>query len=1395
MKDALDACRYGLRVRQRDGAHVRSGVDSDKYADSLMASVQIPLSSLPPPTHTYTGEGTEVFAPTLSKSLETDVHTQSHMANGSEEVFFIASSSSSDDGDDSRRSTGVTRGARRSSADDASPQGSHLMTTGMYGECWRSPYDATPTSPTMEDVLFERASPKPRLAPQQQHSPSATLTNGVSDGTSVKIKSDAELGLKGTVAAQRNTPGVKPGADQEDEEAVPYAGGSPCAMPATQLTPPPRTLAELRSMTSADVREELERFFARKDAHARRFKSVETALFGVAPKEGCAPSTSQPTREELLARDRCRRLVNVSNWDCAVCGYNQWDVLLPSALLRNCAVAPTATTLCAPHTLRPHQVEGIRFLWSVLAEGPVGQVPAVGCILAHTMGLGKTAQVIVFLHLFMVSFPRYHERISSPSRRCSGLNDLTAASIGATAASSSSSLSQRRARVLIVVPKSTQSGWKREFRTWSACFPEEHRLHPISIHEGLPARQRVDVFHAWRRDGGVLLIGYEALVRLLRLVEADSMQRPHPCVDDSDAGVDGDAGRNGTAQPTAHAFHLVNRTATMSSQQQHRNDEGGVTFGGTADLFTELVVCDEAHRLKSVNLHVVTALRGLHPLRRLLLTGTPLQNHLQEYWAMIDFCVHRYFSRKRFQEYFIHPIEASANTRASVEVVDVARKKTFTLINEVRHFVQRVDSTPLRSELPPLHEYIVVVPPSPLQKELYLRFIQIVQHDGSEKVQFLPAVSCSGKIAAHPQLLYQMSDRFREAEHSPTTSSARGGGASGRGGRGVQRDARSRHIAGAKRSSNGSGDDWAVTTTGRDWRPPQQHRRQRQEAEKRMDGMAEHAVGDHKDNTRVGEQEAVVITDSDADSTSSSSRNDGGDEERVFARATHQSFSSVYPATSLTYEELCVPPSPNYTPLLEDGVKLLVAIKLVVAAMARDEKVLLFSLSTQLLTFLERMIAKVNIEWCGPVLGSQQQQYPKSPRPIRYCRLDGSHSAAQRAAMLDNFDRPDGPDLFLLSMKAGGVGITVTAATRVILVDTSFNPADDQQAIGRAYRYGQTRPVYVYRLMCYPTLEYSIFAQKLAKEWLFKTVVEESSVKRDGLSGMHLRELFSLLTKAAKVLEKPLSATRAQTLSTQEVLREDPMLAVAQAELLYAQRYEMFLEHDMNDQYGAAEEAFYHDYCRNRLFDTANDNDAEKRRSEEQQQRRQQRIDEAAQLQVQSKTLMGMVDDIIRSRAGTDPQLARLLTAMGLHVDPITGRVQSRRDGANPRDSISNGDDRRHAATTLRPEDNGERFAPSPVQLIGGTDPYQVSQGPYHGRDAYTAHSTTQTAVLLLDSDEDSGDVPAQPHRRKAHTGAAIPSVSNAELISSSLARQPYALYRPGSSPAHAVDVDSDRSQ
>jgi len=89
---------------------------------------------------------------------------------------------------------------------------------------------------------------------------------------------------------------------------------------------------------------------------------------------------------------------------------------------------------------------------------------------------------------------------------------------------------------------------------------------------------------------------------------------------------------------------------------------------------------------------------------------------------------------------------------------------------------------------------------------------------------------------------------------------------------------------------------------------------------------------------------------------------------------------------------------------------------------------------------------------------------------LSYQYLDGSTPAAERGKRVDAFQRGEG-DLFLISLKAGGFGLNLTAADYVIIVDPWWNPAAEDQALGRAHRIGQVRPVTVYRLVTAGSVE------------------------------------------------------------------------------------------------------------------------------------------------------------------------------------------------------------------------------------------------------------------------------------------------------------------------------------
>ncbi|HEY0381718.1 MAG TPA: DEAD/DEAH box helicase [Candidatus Elarobacter sp.] len=130
-------------------------------------------------------------------------------------------------------------------------------------------------------------------------------------------------------------------------------------------------------------------------------------------------------------------------------------------------------------------------------------------------------------------------------------------------------------------------------------------------------------------------------------------------------------------------------------------------------------------------------------------------------------------------------------------------------------------------------------------------------------------------------------------------------------------------------------------------------------------------------------------------------------------------------------------------------------------------------------------------------------------RGIVYGYLDGSTKDRDRQAEVERFMSDDGPPVFLCSLKAGGVGLTLTAADYVILYDPWWNPAVERQAIDRTHRIGQTRPVTAYRMVTVGSVEEKIRALAERKTALSKAVVKADSAVAKTLSRDDLAFLFS----------------------------------------------------------------------------------------------------------------------------------------------------------------------------------------------------------------------------------------------------------------------------------------------
>jgi superfamily II DNA or RNA helicase len=125
---------------------------------------------------------------------------------------------------------------------------------------------------------------------------------------------------------------------------------------------------------------------------------------------------------------------------------------------------------------------------------------------------------------------------------------------------------------------------------------------------------------------------------------------------------------------------------------------------------------------------------------------------------------------------------------------------------------------------------------------------------------------------------------------------------------------------------------------------------------------------------------------------------------------------------------------------------------------------------------------------------------------LAFTRLDGS--TADRGAVTARFQADDGPPVMLLSLKAGGTGLNLTAADHVFLVDPWWNPAVEAQAADRAHRIGQERPVNVYRLVSQGTVEEKILGLQEKKRALFEAALGEGGAA-GALTRDDLLQLFA----------------------------------------------------------------------------------------------------------------------------------------------------------------------------------------------------------------------------------------------------------------------------------------------
>ncbi|CAF3293445.1 unnamed protein product [Rotaria sp. Silwood2] len=359
--------------------------------------------------------------------------------------------------------------------------------------------------------------------------------------------------------------------------------------------------------------------------------------------------------------------------------------------------------------LKPHQIGGIRFMYDNIVESlqHFQTTGGLGCILAHSMGCGKTLQVITFINILLE-----HKIAKS---------------------------------VLIVVPINTIQNWLNEFNRWCPLnnpnikYKRLFQLYMLN-ETSKKFTQRAKLVQNWFQTGGALILGYE-MFRLM-VMKKNSQT-------------------NSSTKNTNTNKSIIARPATpvvVDLEEEEKNFET-MEDVRNALLNPDLVICDEGHRIKNHQAGVAIALKSIRTHRRIVLTGYPLQNNLIEYWCMVDFVRPNYLGSKlEFCNMFERPILNGQCIDSTVEDGKLMRARAHVLHSLLEGFIQRRGHDVLQSDLPPKTEYVVLLKLSNIQRQLYMKFLEAVGalSSSTEKtLNPLRAFAICCKIWNHSDVLYK----------------------------------------------------------------------------------------------------------------------------------------------------------------------------------------------------------------------------------------------------------------------------------------------------------------------------------------------------------------------------------------------------------------------------------------------------------------------------------------------------------------------------------------------------------------------------------------------------------------------------------------------------------------
>ncbi|XP_030594309.1 DNA excision repair protein ERCC-6-like 2 isoform X1 [Archocentrus centrarchus] len=414
------------------------------------------------------------------------------------------------------------------------------------------------------------------------------------------------------------------------------------------------------------------------------------------------------------------------------------------------------------------------------------------------------------------------------------------------------------------------------------------------------------------------------------------------------------------------------------------------------------VVVDEAHKIKNPNSQITQAMKELRCKIRIGLTGTILQNNLEELWCVMDWAIPWCLgSLGHFKNTFSDPIEQGQRHSATKRALATGRKTVRALVRKISHWFFRRTKALIKEQLPKKDDRVVYCSMTDFQQTVYQAVLD------TEDVTLL--LRSSEKCDCH--------------------------------------SGRTRRSCCYKTNSDGV-------------------------------HMKELYFSYLAILRKVANHVALL------QSTSGTSKKQEKYVSAICAKVFQKFPDFVHRCKNEAFEALSDP--------MYSG-KMKVLQKLLKFYLQRRDKVLIFSLSTKLLDVLESYCMAEGLD---------------------FTRLDGSTKSKERVQIVRDFNSSSHINLCLVSTMAGGLGLNFVGANVVVLFDPTWNPANDLQAIDRAYRIGQCRDVTVLRLISLGTVEEVIYLRQIYKQQLQCSVVGKESSRRyfEAVQGRddHKGELFGI---------------------------------------------------------------------------------------------------------------------------------------------------------------------------------------------------------------------------------------------------------------------------------------------